>query len=267
GLLAERVLATGRFAPLPVQSIEVLLATCEEAVARGAELLPQGLRVLRGSGTDRLPFGLQALHEIGRLVPGRRLADVRHLGAERALLLEVLRHVAVRAAAELVPRRAEAFPERLRLVGRGARHRRPLVLQVGEDARALRQVVRLEQRLDATDDLFLRRDVGPAPPLLGFLGLTMVLQEPIACRRQPLGPGGASLGRRQRTQLLERRLDRLELAAGRAGLERFGGRELLEAVREGGEARHVFVLLGGARGGLVAPAFLERGVYAALEER
>src|SRR6185295_9162710 len=132
GSLAERDLRPGVLLPLRVDFVEVLLPPREETVARLAELVPERLRVLAGHRPDRLPLGLRALDAVGCLVPARRVADVSHLRAERTLLLEVLGHVGIAALAEVVPRGAEALPERLGLVGRRGRHGGPVRLELAE---------------------------------------------------------------------------------------------------------------------------------------
>src|SRR4029079_15094415 len=132
--------------PLRVDLVEVLLPAREEAGARLAELLPERLRVLAGHPPSRLPLRLRALDAVGRLVPGRRVPDVRHLRTERPLLLEVLGHVGVAALAELVPDGAEALPEGLRLVRRRRRDGGPVRLELPELPGALGEVVRFEQR-------------------------------------------------------------------------------------------------------------------------
>src|SRR5439155_1757317 len=82
-------------------------------VARRSKLLPHRLRVTSGHGSDLLPLGLEALDQLGGLVPGGGLGEGRDLRAQPALLLEVLGEIRVRAFTQLVARGTETLPEAL----------------------------------------------------------------------------------------------------------------------------------------------------------
>ena len=105
-----------------------VLEALEEQVARGAELVPDRVRLALLHRADRLPVDLQPLDARRRLLPLGRLRQLLRLGDQRFLALEVLGpvllallEIVLAAREELVARGAEALPHRLLVAARDRR--------------------------------------------------------------------------------------------------------------------------------------------------
>src|SRR5262249_37597063 len=176
------------------------------------------------------------------LVPRSGLAERRGLRAERPLLLEVAREVCVAPPAQLVASRPETLPQRLRLVCGRAGHLRPFLLHAGEEPRAFGEVVGVEERLDAGDDLFLSSNVGPASPLLRVLLLRNPPQQPVPRLGEALDPRCTALRPGHRAEVAERRVGRVKLAPARARLACLRAGELLHPSAQRLQPLHVLRL-------------------------
>ena len=131
-----------------MRSREVRVAAREELVARVAEPLPGRAGVLRGTGADRLPLGLQLLQLVGGLDPvggvGERLGafDQRELAFEVGLaLLDALREELARLGLDRIGGLTVAVPQRLRLRARRFGRLLPALLDLVQLARRLFDVL------------------------------------------------------------------------------------------------------------------------------
>ena len=121
---------------------EILLAPGEEAIAGGAEPLPDRLFLAARDRADGLPFGLQPFDRLGGLHPVGRVGERLGPLAERDLLREVLGahaglggEVRLAPRPDLVVRGLEAPPQRLALRARHVGGLAPLLLQLADPAR------------------------------------------------------------------------------------------------------------------------------------
>src|SRR5439155_17489541 len=136
-------------------------------------------------------------------------------------------------------------------------------LESPELARSLGGIVRLEERLGTSDDLLLRRNVRPAPPLVDLFRLSEPPEELVPGLGQALRPGRPLLRRRERPEIDDGGVRRLELAPRDLRVERFGVRQIVQAAAEPLQACHVLALrFAAASIGLLQPPrdLLARGL-------
>ena len=122
---------------LAVDAGEVGRFALEEAVARRAETLPDGIRMAARHGADLLPAGLQGYQFVGGLLPLLAVLQRLGLGAYLILELEVVLHLGLHAGEELplaleeaVARRAEALVDTVVVLLRGETDGLPRLLNL-----------------------------------------------------------------------------------------------------------------------------------------
>src|SRR3989304_5501141 len=202
---------------LRFEVVESLLAPIEEEVAGGAEALPWGVSGLLGNGTDLLPLKLNFLDRVRRPVPVLRFLQRLDLDTQRFLQLLVLDPFLALALEErlaagfdLVPDRLVTVPELLSFV-RGRRTGfLPVLMNLPELLRDLREVVRLLQLLDPIDEGLLDVDVRPSFPLFELPGVLGALEELFPRVHQPLSSLLPVGGLRKRAHPLQEVLRFLE---------------------------------------------------------
>ena len=158
--------------------LQVLLPPREEAIARAAETLPDGLLVAACNRADGLPLGLQRLKRDGRRHPVGRVGERRGALAERLLLRQIggallglRREIGTGAREHLVLGGLESAPHGLALCARRQRHFLPARLQLAHAASGGFEVLLVLERLHLAAQLFLHLQVRPALPLVGFAQL------------------------------------------------------------------------------------------------
>ena len=180
---AERFLPREVVVPFLLLGRQIVAATREEGVARGAEALRQIARSVARHRPGVLPGLLQLLESRGGLGPvgrvGQRfgLLDERGLGGEvRASLLAQLREIDLAAAADEVRGGLEAIPQPLRRMPRRVRHFLPSQVEFTEGlgrgrqfgflARLFFGLQRRDNGFRHRDELFLLLGVGKPAPLV-----------------------------------------------------------------------------------------------------
>ncbi len=230
GARDERLLLLQVRRPERAALLQIVLPAGEEAVARGAEALPDGLLVAARRRADRLPLGLQRLQRVGGGNPVGRIGQRLGLLAQRDLAREIAgllrRHLGahrLQPLAHRLHRRAEPVPERLGAIARRGRHGLPLGLQLAHAAQRDVRVRLAGERLHLRDELLLHAGVRPAAPVVGFAQLVGARLQRRARRGQLLAellPLGVAAGlliqlRLRRDRFRQRAIERLQ----RRGLE------------------------------------------------
>ena len=204
---------------------EIGVAAREEAIAGGAEALPDRLLLAAADRADRLPLGLQLLDLVGGLNPVGRVGERLGALAERDLLREVLgarlglrREMRLAARPRLVVRRLEAAPQRFALRARHVGGLPPLLLQLAHLLGDRLGILDRLERLHLLAELLLDPDVRPALPV-GDVAQLLHLRHQRGLRRlQPADDLVVVALRRQLRHGAERGADVLQRAL--AGLER-----------------------------------------------
>ncbi len=206
GALAQRFLARQIRRPHFFPFGQIRIAPREKAIARLAETLPRGLRLLPWHRSDLLPLDLQLFQLVGGLDPVRGVGDRFRAFDEHDLAFEVLPALLVAVHEELadarlhrVRRLTVAMPQCLGLRSRRLGDGFPAFLDVVHFAGELLEILVLgapaflieaelyAQGFGLRDQLFLHGGIGKALPLIH---LAQIVEARIQCRlrlSQPVG--------------------------------------------------------------------------------
>src|SRR5438093_216723 len=254
---AERVLLCQVVRPPRFAVGEVGVTTREEAIAGGAEALPDRFLLPTGDRADPLPFRLQLLDLVGGLDPARRPGERFGALAQGDFLREVFgarfslrREMRFAALPRLVVRRLEPAPQRLALRARHVGGLAPLLLQFSHLLRDLLGIVEGLDRFHLFAELLLDADVRPALPVGDVAQLLDLRYERGLRGLQPAdGFLVVTLGRerrnpaKRRAEILERAFAGLERQIGTCGNRLDAAAQLLQP--DQGLAARPLILLAG----------------------
>ena len=254
---AERVLLCQVLRPPRFAFGEVGVTTREEAIAGGAEALPDRFLLPTGDRADPLPFRLQLLDLVGGLDPARRPGERFGALAQGDFLREVFgarfslrREMRFAALPRLVVRRLEPAPQRLALRARHVGGLTPLLLQLSHLLRDHLRIVEGRDRFHLFAELLLDADVRPALPVGDVAQLLDLRYERGLRGLQPAdGFLVVTLGRerrnpaKRRAEILERAFAGLERQIGTCGNRLDAAAQLLQP--DQGLAARPLILLAG----------------------